>query len=248
MINSGVNVNGIASLTNVALCLEALDRAINRPAHLPGLISFSGPSGYGKSTAASAVATRKRAYYVEVKSHWTKKVFLTAILKEIGIKATDMEKTISGMAEQVCELLTQSRRPLIIDEMDHLVDKNAVELVRDLYEGSRAAILLIGEEGLPGKLAKWERVHGRMLDWVYAEPADLDDARALRELYCRNVAVEDDLLNHLVNLANGSVRRVCVNLERIQETAQNEGWESVNLDRWGGRKLFSSSIPRRMAA
>ncbi|WP_207214001.1 hypothetical protein [Solidesulfovibrio carbinolicus] len=57
-------------------------------------------------------------------------------------------------------------RPLIIDEMDHVVERNAVELVRDLYEASRAAILLIGEKALPGKLAQWERFHGRILDWV----------------------------------------------------------------------------------
>ena len=51
---------GTAPLTNVSLCLASLTRAIDRPRHLPGIVVFYGPSGYGKSTAAT-VATTARA-------------------------------------------------------------------------------------------------------------------------------------------------------------------------------------------
>ena len=63
------------------------------------------------------------------------------------------------MAEQVCEQLARSGRPLIVDELDKLVQKKSVELIRDLYEGSGAAILLIGEQQIPDKLAKIGRAH-----------------------------------------------------------------------------------------
>ena len=36
-----------------------------------------------------------------------------------------------------------------------------------------AAIVLIGEELLPQKLQAWERFHGRILDWVAAEPGSI---------------------------------------------------------------------------
>ena len=49
---------GIAPLTNVALCLGTLRRAIDRPRHLPGITVFYGPSGYGKSTAAAVAVIR----------------------------------------------------------------------------------------------------------------------------------------------------------------------------------------------
>nr|WP_249123784.1 ATP-binding protein [Pseudomonas aeruginosa] len=70
------------------------------------------------------------------------------------------------MADQIAEELAASGRPLIIDEMDHLVAAGQVELIRDLYESSQASILLIGEEMLPTKLKKYERFHGRVLSWV----------------------------------------------------------------------------------
>ncbi len=152
-----VNLGGqtTAPLQNVALCNTAMERALHRPGHLPGLVAFYGPSGWGKSTAAAYVADRHRAYYVECKSTWTKKALLLAILTEMGVAPAHLP---DGRPQ-----LVLSQRPLIIDEMDHIVSKKAVEVIRDIYEGSNAAILLIGEETMPAKLREWERFHNRML-------------------------------------------------------------------------------------
>lgn len=243
MTQTSPSVNTVAPLANVGICVAAIDRALSRSEHLPGMITFYGPSGYGKSTAAAYAANKLRAYYVQCLSAWTKKSFLVHVLKEMGVRAAP---TIADMTLQVAEELALSGRPLIIDEMDHLAEKKAVEIVRDIYEASGgAAILLIGEEGLPGKLRRWERFHGRMLDWVPAQPADIDDARHLRELYCRHVKIADDLLSRVTDIARGSVRRICVNLDRIEYTARNEGLTEIDLPTWGDRDLFTGEAPRR---
>lgn len=234
----------VAQITNLGLCDLAIERALSRSANLPGLVCFYGPSGYGKSMAANYVANSRRARYVQAKSVWTKKHFLKAVLFEMGIKPAG---TIAEMADQVAEELATSSRPLIIDEMDHLVDRNAVELVRDLYESSQAAILMIGEEALPAKLKKWERMHGRVLAWVPAQPVTIADARQLTNLYCPRVRVADDLLLRLVELSHGSVRRVCVNLERIQEEAMLAGRDVMDLAQWGKRELYTGEAPKRRA-
>ena len=51
----------------------------------------------------------------------------------------------------------------MIDEADYLVSRHMIEVIRDIYESSRATIILIGEEMLPQSLTRWERVHNRML-------------------------------------------------------------------------------------
>lgn len=237
-------VGGIAQITNLGLCDLAIERALSRSANLPGLVCFYGPSGFGKSMAANYVANSRRARYVQAKSVWTKKHFLKAVLFEMGIKPSN---TIAEMADQVSEELATSGRPLIIDEMDHLVDRNAVEVVRDLYESSQAPILMIGEESLPTKLKKWERMHGRVLAWVPAQPVTAADARQLTALYCPRVHVADDLLTRLVELSHGSVRRVCVNLERIQEEAMLVGKDAMDLTSWGKRELYTGEAPKRRA-
>ena len=236
------SIGGIAQIANLGMCDIAIERAVSRSANLPGLVCFYGPSGWGKSMAANYVANTRRARYVQAKSVWTKKHFLKAVLFEMGIKPA---ATIPEMADQVAEELAASGRPLVIDEMDHLVDRNAVELVRDLYESSQAPILMIGEEGLPNKLKKWERMHGRVLAWVPAQPVTLEDAHKLRPLYCPSVDVSEDLLAKLVTLSHGSVRRVCVNLERIQEEAMVQGLDAMDLTAWGKRELYTGEAPKR---
>lgn len=238
---------GTAPLLNVQRCLEALQAAKNRPSHLPGIVCMYGPSGYGKSTAAAYVATRANAYYVECRSSWTKKAFLLAILQTMDIRpkaSKEPAKTIYGMVDQAAEELTAGR-PLIIDEMDYLVDKNAVEIVKDLFESSQGTILIIGEERLPGKLKAWERFHGRIMHWVQAQPANMTDAAALRAMYCDRVQVADDLLSLVVESAKGSVRRICVNLERIQAEGLVDGLEVMDCAAWGNRELFTGEAPMR---
>jgi hypothetical protein len=231
-----------APLRNVTAVASALDRAIQRPSHLPGLVTFYGPSGWGKSFGAAYAANEHRGYYVVAKSVWTRKAMLSAILGEMGIAPG---RTLAEMADQVAEQLELSGRPLIIDESDYLCEKGLIDPLRDIYEMSQAAILIVGEEMLPKRLQRWERFHGRMLDWVQAQPADMDDARALARLYCDGVEVADDLLGRIQTLAKGSVRRISVNLEKVRGVAAQAGLTHVDLEAWGTRELFTGDAPLR---
>lgn len=246
MLNDKVMpVNEVADTANLGLCDVALERAIDRTGSLPGMVCLYGPSGFGKSVAATHVACRRRAYYVQAKSVWTKKHTLLAILHEMGMQPA---KTIPEMLDQAAQELAVSGRPLIIDEMDHLVEKKAVELIRDLYESSHAPILLIGEEQMPTKLKKWERFHGRVLSWVPAQPVTLEDATKLAPIYAPAVEIAEDLLQHLVDISGGSVRRVAVNLELINDTSAATGASLVDRASWGRRELYTGEAPKRRLA
>lgn len=234
-----------APLTNVALCMSTLERAMNRSHHLPGMVAFYGPSGYGKTFSASYTANQQQAYYIECKSSWTKKALLLAIAKEMSLVPAN---TLYHLTDQIAEQLVLSQRPLIVDEMDHMVDKKAVEIIRDIYEASQAPILLIGEERMPNKLKRWERFHGRILDFVPAQPASFDDADHLRTLYGRGVEIADDMLTEIHRISRGSVRRICVNIDRVREVAAVEGWDIVDLKKWGQRELFTGEAPARRVA
>ena len=238
-----VNNAQTAQLRNVIALLTGVERAENRPAHLPGLVCFYGPSGWGKSYAAAYVANVKNAYYVELKSTWTVKYLLQAICREMSISYSNSD-TLAVLGEMVTEQLILSGRALIIDEFDYLVDRNKVDVVRDLFEGSAAPVILIGEEQLPNKLKRWERTHGRILDFIPAQPASFDDAQALRDLYCKKVKIADDLLEEVCKSARGSVRRICVNLERIQQTAITMAMREIGLSDWN-EPFFTGDAPLR---
>ncbi len=234
-------VNSIAALQNVGIITLAIKKTISRPDYLPGLVVVYGPSGYGKTVASSYAAANLKAYYVSAKAIWTRKIMLQSILAEMGIPAG---KTVAQMFEQVCEHLSCSGKILIIDEYDYCVDcKGLMALTRDIYDTSEAPIVLIGEEKLPSKLSKEERFHNRILDWIPALPASFDDAVKLRELYCDKVNIADDLLEKVWKISEGRVRRIVVNLNKIQDTVLADGKSSVNLISWGKRELVKGEAP-----
>ena len=241
---SGAGINPtVAPLTNVALTLQALQRAQGRARGLPGIVVLHGPSGWGKSTAAAFAAVQTRAYYVQMQSIWTRRSFLEAVGREMGLAAAP---TLPGLAGQIAEQLVMSGRPLIIDEADVLADSaSGAGVIKDLYESTLGTVLLIGEEKLPHKLTRYERLHGRVLDWVGAQPASLGDARALTRIYAGGLDIADDLLAELVSRAKGSVRRIAVNLDRIRAEARSLGWQQVDLALWGARAIYTGEPPAR---
>jgi DNA transposition AAA+ family ATPase len=170
------STEGFAAIRNIMLLDELVTTLLGAAAHLPRIGVFSGPSGFGKSFAAAFAAGEHRAYYVEVRSNWTRRALLLAILRQQGITPAT---TIYDMVDQVAEQLALSQRPLIVDECDHVVARGLVETVRDVFEQSQAPIVLIGEERLPQKLAAFERFHGRILAWRQAAPCSLEDAKEL---------------------------------------------------------------------
>lgn len=235
----------IAPLTNVGLLTSAINRAMLRPAGLPGLVVMHGPSGYGKSIAASFAANRHRAYYVECRDTWTKKAFLLAILREMSITPA---RTLSEMVDQIAEQLSRSSRPLIVDDVQYLLDKAAANILTDLYNASQGTIVLIGEERVPSALVKLERLHNRVLEWVPAQPAALEDLRELAESTYPNLSLADDLLADLNRQVRGCLRRVVVNLYQVHTQAQAAGVNAMDLAGWGKRGWFTGEAPARRVA
>ncbi|MBK0062415.1 MULTISPECIES: AAA family ATPase [unclassified Acinetobacter] len=225
VLNNIAMNGGIANIRNIAQCYEAVNRTLQRNPLLPGISAFYGPSGFGKSTAANYVATKTNAFYVQVKSTYTKKAFAQALLREMSIP---MPGTLSEMMELASAELAKSGRPLIIDEFDHLVNSSKVEIVRDLYEASQGTFLIIGEELLARKLEKWERFHGRVLNWVPALASDLEDAFQLSRIYAPSIEIDSSVLEQLIVAVRGSTRRVSTNLEMLHEQALEVGVKHIS--------------------
>ena len=235
--------NTVAELHNVQLTVELLTRASERPDHLPGIVTLTGFSGYGKTYAASFVANMFNASYIACQSTMTKKSFLEAIAREVGI--SPMRKSAGVLMEEICSEIITNDTPLIIDEADYLIQKNLIEIVRDIYEGTQAPILLIGEENFPSHLAKFERFHNRILQWGLAQPCSLSDARQLAKLYHPNMDIKDCLLEHLVKKTQGVTRRIVVNLDSIHQTMLTEGLTDLTVQGWGTRKFWNGEPPKR---
>ncbi len=231
-----------APLRNVAAMGVLVERLRERPLHLPGLGVFHGYSGYGKTYAAIYAQNRSGGPRVEVGDSWTKRTFLRALLKEIGIN--EPRGSIADLAEQVItHLADPGHPPVFIDEADKLVDKNMIELVREVHEASQCPMVLIGEEMLPQKLERSERTHNRVLEFVMAQPCDLEDARKLATYLAPQVTFSDELLQRLVRETGGRARRIVTTLDRCVEWARSHGRATLDADYAG--EIYTGKSPVR---
>lgn len=240
-----MSVSKIVALTNVGLLGGAMARAQARPVGLPGLVVMYGASGLGKSVAASYAANMHRAYYVECRDTWSKMAFFQAVLKEMAITPG---RTMSAMMDQIAEQLSRSMRPLIVDDVQYMLDKSIANVLTDLYNASQGTIVLIGEERVPSSLARLERLHNRVLEWVPAQPATLDDLRQLVRATYPKLEVADDLLEDLGRATRGCLRRAAVNLHRVQSEASALMVDRMTLSAWGERGWFTGDAPKRRAS
>lgn len=223
----------LAALTNVSGFMQQVIKLQTRGPHLPNIGVTCGPSGYGKSYASIYAQNRTRAVRVEVGESWNRKSFVRAILRECGI--ADPRGSTADLVEKIVMLLSdEPNRPLMIDEADKLVDKNLIEIVREIAEQSQVPVLLIGEEMLPQKLERYERVHNRVLDWYPAQPCDLEDCRKLASIFLPGVAITDALLETVRVRGDGRARRVVVTLNSMRDWARNAGVRSLDERSYDG--------------
>lgn len=246
-IQAGATAGGHAQLTNMQLALETLIACDEAGENSPRLGLLYSPSGYGKTMASAFAAARTGAAYIEAKSIWTQRSILEAIAQELAI--TKLERSAPRILQQIIDTLNSDPRPLIIDEMDYLVKKQFVEIIRDIHDATRIAIMMVGEEALPAKLKEWERFHNRILIATPAQPSSLRDALLLRDYYCTDVSIGDDLVAQIADRCRGVTRRIVVNLVAVQRKALSDGQTTVDLDWWGDRPLATGDLPiRRKAA
>jgi DNA transposition AAA+ family ATPase len=240
---ANVNRSTYAPIENVSRASASMERIINASSEQPRMAVLYGRAGLGKTSAACYLMNRYNAYRIECTSVMTRKYMLEYLLRErMGILPA---KTLPEMLDQVIKQLQRSGRPLIIDEFDYLVDKSAVEIVRDIHDGSQAPVMFIGEEHLPGKLKRWERLSSRVLDWTQVMPLSLNDAAILADHYCRTATVTEDLLAHIHVKSEGSARRIVVNLAMAEEKALSLGITVIDLAAWGSAQLYSGDAPTK---
>jgi len=246
-------VNELAPLVNVGLMYAATKRTMDRSRHLPGMVVFYGPAGWGKTCAASFVANSLDAYHIQILSFWNRREFFVQLCIELGINpkkdpitGKPIKPSIASMGAQICEALGMSQKPLIIDEADIAVARGYIDDIRAIFEGSKTTVIMIGEETLPDALLRWERIHSRVLEWVPAQPPDVQDAMTLSKKFARGgITIADDMVAMLHLKSGASIRRICVNLERIQDFAQENGISVVDSSTWGDRPLYTGAPPPR---
>lgn len=240
------NMGGaVAPTGNIALTWALMDQLTTRAVGLPGIAALYGRSGLGKSFCAASAAHPAgfNGVYVSCRSFETRTSLAQQVCKALGIKPLG---TIPGLIDAIIEALALGGRPLIVDEVDHIVDSRTLELIRDIHDGSQAAILLIGEEHLPAKLKRHERFDNRVLIWQPAVACSPKDFDVLAKQYAGAISIDPALKTRVLAETGGITRRVVVNLENIKRWCDRKGTKQAPAD--CDVALYTGRAPGKAAA
>lgn len=233
-------VQSVAPLDNVARLTALIDLTQNRAPGLPGIGCLYGRAGLGKTTAGTYAVNAMNAVHVEALPIGGVKGLLGMIVRELGLRP---QRTTEALFIQAAENLARTQRPLIIDEADQILTDRIIEIVRRLHDVSQAPLILIGEEMLPQRLQRWERVASRVLRFVGMEPASARDVDHLARIYARGVELGADLKAALLTASRGSIRNVSTNLAHVREFAAIQGLDRLGLAEWGKQQFHTGEAP-----
>lgn len=251
-VNAGAPVSlspTTAALANVSLAVEAVEVALSRSAHLPGMVTFTGFSGLGKSLAADYAAQQFRGFYIECMDHWKKMDLIKTMMFVMGVRR-DKGMTEDDCIQAIISELSVCGRPLILDEFDQLADRKhgiadrMLYLILNIAKRSGGAILLIGEEMLPHKLKKHEKFDNCIYARYQAVTADIGDCRILARHYYPELEIRDDLMEKVLRECHGISRRICMNLDAFAAEAAAMGINSIGLAEWGKRPINTGDAPK----
>lgn len=219
----------VAPTSNIALVHSTMQALTERASGLPGIACFYGPSGVGKSFGASYASHPAgfNGIYVSCRSFESKKSLAELMCKAIGIQ---VRGSIPTIIDAITEVLALGQRPLIIDEVDHIVEGRTLEIIRDLHDASGASVLLIGEEHLPAKLKRHERFDNRVLLWQPAVRCSASDFDHLVKRYAPTIGFAPELKKRILAETHGITRRVVVNLENVKRWCGQKGVQAAPAD------------------
>lgn len=234
----------IAPTSNIALTAAMMDTLLKREPGLPGIGALYGRSGLGKSSAAAYACHPQgiNGVYVECRVYDTMKSLVESIAKGLNLQ---VRGTIASITGSVVDALSQSGRPLVIDEADRLVDTNRVELVRDIHDSSGAAVLLIGEENFYDKLKRHERFDNRVLIWQPAAVCSMVDLDLLAKQYAGGIEIAPELKKRILDETHGVTRRVVTNLANVKRWCEQKGTKKAPAD--AAIQLYTGAAPGRVA-
>jgi hypothetical protein len=183
----------------------------------PSLAMVTGPAGRGKTEAAKHFAVHSDAIYIpplNIRSP-------AMVLREIAFELASVRPNrTDGCLAIIGDEMARKRRLIMIDEAD-LLDMRVLEMLRNVNERCAFPVMLIGEEGLKGRIASRRRLASRIrrrMDFGAINQKDITYFFA----QSMGVKVSPDVTAIIHKHANGDWRPVlttAIGIERAMKTS-----------------------------
>lgn len=231
----------LAITANLKTLNKAFRELCERHPDVPGMGVLTGATGSGKSTAIDWLVQQSNGVYVRAIRSWSLNTMLAALCAECYGGRLNRN---ADMVSYIVEHLRSNRRPVFIDEGDHLLKSlDMLETLRDIHDLSGQPLIVVGMDEFEKRIVHRKQFARRVLQWVRFRPLDLDDARIFVNTVCE-VKVADDLVLKLHADAAGSIGLMAVGVALVEAYAKDQDLEEISAKDWGDRQLVFTRPPR----
>jgi len=217
---------------NVTRFRKAINGLVSRHRLQPGFMVVEGESGRGKSMAADNWYSVNGGLYFRVWENLTQHAFL----QKLALECTGARLHGSHVCKSlIIDRLRAEPKPIIVDEADRL-SLPRIEDLRDINEDTGAPIILIGEEGLLGKLTAKQRIYSRVAEVVNFEPVCKDDV-ILYGAQMADLKISPEAATSLTQKSGGSFRMIHNFMLKLAEYAEANNTSQIDSALVSGLKL-----------
>ena len=184
------------------------------PANIPKIVLVYGEYGLGKSETIKWWTFKNDCVYVRANQGMTSRWLLSEIAEELGEEPFWHIQDTFNLVEQK---LKQNPKPLIIDEVDYLVNNNVIEVLRDLHDRTMCPMILVGMVNIDKKLSMYPHLKDRIYKAFKFESYDKQDIKQiLSEL--SEIPITNDGLEYLATRHN-QFRQIVKLINKIEKFA-----------------------------
>jgi DNA transposition AAA+ family ATPase len=217
--------------SNVRMFSTAMLGLQNRQDRVPGFGLVYSEPGLGKTESAIwFTASHPDAVYIRAKAVMSPRWLLEELAGELGEQPA---WRTADLFRQCCANLTETRRIVLVDEVDFLVrDPRMIETLRDLHDSTHTPIVLMGMNGVEKKLARYKHIYDRFAEIVHFHELDRSDMKLISEQLC-DVKLTPDAVDYLYSQAK-RFRQAVRMLYKAEHIARNNSLKEINAAQLAG--------------
>lgn len=214
---------------NVVNFVSLMNELQNLPPNIPKIALVYGDYGLGKSETIKWWTFKNDCVYVRATQNMTSRWLLSEIAEELNEEPFWHSKETFELIENH---LFQNPKTIIIDEVDYLIEKKTIEVLRDLHDRTGCPLVLVGMDQVDKKLSRFPHLTDRIYKKFRFESYDSNDIKKiLSEL--SEIPITNDGLEYLATRTN-QFRQIVKLVNRVEKLATTNQITELNEENLRG--------------
>lgn len=225
-----MNTKTFVKTKNVKKFVSLMDRLKKLPPNIPKLALVYGNHGLGKTRTLIWWATKNDAIYIRANNDITQNGLLKEILLDLNINPYH---SMQDNLDEILKYLKADPKIIIVDEVDYLFSRNAIEILRDIQDSTGTPIVLSGMGNVDMKIARYKHFDDRLYRKLKFEPYDENDiTEILSEM--TDLKFTPDAIKYLATRTN-QFRKIVQTLEELEQQAETNNLTEITESILKGR-------------